>query len=396
MSNRSPGFGDVANPFGEVDNDVEDRYIPPSMSTTPTMPSWDQPSPQRTNDQIEVEDDEPFTAAHLAAATQSSVPSATAADNRSAAPPPPPPQRPQQHPLPFTTSVPAQSVTGKIGPPSGTSTVPSVSRLASAPDTARLLPSSTGSGGGGGGGNTNNNTNSSSSPAGLPIEDPSTYPFYSIKRYRTFFNVDTDEVLHRIFRSVALFFKGDFFDHISENPDLYGPFWIASTLVFVSAAAGNTASYIAYRKASSPHGDTPPAPSDPSTPTTGWYYDVDKVGGSMGLFYGYVGVVGVLLWVALRWGFKARMGLAKIWCAYGYALAVFIPIAALCVLPMEAVRWSLVGAATAASGVFLVSNFRATVVEAAGAQAVPVLLVMVVAHAALGLALKLYFFRYSY
>ena len=200
-------------------------------------------------------------------------------------------------------------------------------------------------------------------------------------------------MLSRIFRAVALFFKGDFFDHVGDNPDLYGPFWIASTLVFVSAAAGNTASYIAYRgSSSSSSGDAPPVEDGN---VSGWYYDVDKVYASLGLFYGYVGVVGLGLWIALRWGFKAGIGLAKVWCIIGYSLAAYIPMAALCVLPMEVVRWSLVGAATLMSGAFLVLNFRAVVVEAAGAQAVPMLLIMMGLHAALGLALKMYFFHYS-
>lgn len=59
----------------------------------------------------------------------------------------------------------------------------------------------------------------------------------------------------------------------------YGPFWIASTLVFVSAAAGNYANYIAYHRSHS---------ADEHT-ASGWYYDVDKVGGSMALFYGRSG-----------------------------------------------------------------------------------------------------------
>lgn len=114
----------------------------------------------------------------------------------------------------------------------------------------------------------------------------------------------------------------------------------------------------------------------------------------MVLFYGYVGVVGMVLYLVMRW-FKAGMSLAQVWCAYGYALSGYIPMAALCVLPTEAVRWSLVGAATVMSGAFLILNFRSPIIEAAGKQAVPVLLAMAALHAGLGLALKLYFFRYS-
>ena len=50
----------------------------------------------------------------------------------------------------------------------------------------------------------------------------------------------------------------------------YGPFWVATTLVFVTAVTGNYANYVSYRK------------SHPSTDATAgaWYYDVNKVGTS--------------------------------------------------------------------------------------------------------------------
>lgn len=43
---------------------------------------------------------------------------------------------------------------------------------------------------------------------------------------------------------------------------------------------------------------------------------MDKVGGSFGLFYGYVGIVGLVLYFVLRW-FKAGVSLASVWCVYG-------------------------------------------------------------------------------
>jgi hypothetical protein len=170
--------------------------------------------------------------------------------------------------------------------------------------------------------------------------------------------------------------------HLSNNvlTCRYGPFWIASTLIFVSAAAGNTASYLAYHKK---HTDT----------GAGWYYDVDKVGGSMGLFYGYVGVLGLVLYAVLRY-FKAGLSLASVWCTYGYALVAYIPMAALCVLPFELARWILVSVATLISGVFLVRNFQSHVFESAGMHASVILLAIAVLHVALGLALKFYFFNY--
>ncbi len=46
----------------------------------------------------------------------------------------------------------------------------------------------------------------------------------------------------------------------------YGPFWIATTLVFVSAVTGNYASYLSYR---SKH-------AGGAASQQVWYYDINK------------------------------------------------------------------------------------------------------------------------
>jgi len=45
-----------------------------------------------------------------------------------------------------------------------------------------------------------------------------------------------------------------------------------------------------------------------------------QVGYSAILFYGYVGVIGFLLYAVLHWGFKGTTSLVQTWCAYGRAL----------------------------------------------------------------------------
>jgi len=60
---------------------------------------------------------------------------------------------------------------------------------------------------------------------------------------------------------------------LTQPPCSYGPFWIAATLVFLSSATGNLASYYAYRG------------------TGAWTYDIQKVTLSALLFYGYITVV---------------------------------------------------------------------------------------------------------
>lgn len=354
MSKTGSGFEDVADPFGEIDTEVPDRYEPPVNASAWERQQVDKSQPEMLD---LMEDDEPFTAAHLAASLQSSVPAVQPTITTT--------------PSPTELDVNLGGVSnGKKGRSYGSSDKPAAPVPPQSQTTQAMLQSF--------GGTANFNGSSS-----LPVEDPASYPFYSVKRYRSYYDVDTEQVLGRMFRAVALFFKGDFVDHINSNPDLYGPFWIASTLVFVSAAAGNTASYIAFHH----KGGTS------EEPTAAWYYDVDKVGGSMGLFYGYVGVIGMVLWAVLRW-FQGTVGLAHVWCVYGYALTAYIPMAALCILPMEAVRWSLVSVATAMSGAFLLLNLKTPVTETMGSKAVPVLLTIAGLHAGLGLALKMYFFQY--
>ncbi len=79
----------------------------------------------------------------------------------------------------------------------------------------------------------------------------------------------------------------------------------------------------------------------------------------------------------------------------GYALAVFIPISFVCIFPVEIMRWSVIGAATFVSGMFILLNFRRPVFDHVGAKALPIYLAMAALHLGLGLALKLFFFRYT-
>ena len=228
-------------------------------------------------------------------------------------------------------------------------------------------------------------------------EDHSVHSRLSIKRYRGFFDVDTSDVAGRIGSALAFWRGGDFVDGLNGSPDLYGPFWIASTLVFVSAAAANTAGYIAHQAKKS--GDDSSASS-----SAYWYYDVDKVGGSMALFYGYIGVVGVGMWAAMKY-FKASTAtasasLATVWCVYGYALTVFVPVSVACVVPSDTARWVLVMTATAVSAAFLLQNVRVCLnmggseTEGGKAAGGVVLAVAAALHAGLGLALKFVFFDY--
>ena len=87
-----------------------------------------------------------------------------------------------------------------------------------------------------------------SNSTGLP--PPATSSSSSSKRflwtlsfYAQFFDVDTSSVLSRCW--AALFPRANFLDVLEGNPDLYGPIWIATTVVFILFLGGTISQYLA-------------------------------------------------------------------------------------------------------------------------------------------------------
>ncbi|MEW5313450.1 MAG: hypothetical protein WDW38_005016 [Sanguina aurantia] len=268
-------------------------------------------------------------------------------------------------------------------------------------DAPAFAPSGSGqpfTGGGAAGGS------SGSSPSAKTYEqveeESAKLAFYNIRRYRPYFNLDTKDAVWRATSSLFGPFRPTFMADTMARPDLYGPFWIATTLIFVTAVAGNFASYIAFVQEQhsvasppplSPGGFAPPSP--PSSSQAQWYNDYGKMSASAAVFYGYVFLVGMALYFILRY-FKGDMKLVNVWCIYGYSLTIFIPISLVCVVPIETVRWCAVATATLMSGLFLFMNLRAVIYAAAPARATIMLIVILLLHLALGVGLKLYFFSY--
>lgn len=90
--------------------------------------------------------------------------------------------------------------------------------------------------------------NRKAASSGLPL--PATASSSSRKRflwtmsfYAQFFDVDTSAVLSRCW--AALYPRANFLDVLEGNPDLYGPFWIATTVVFILFLGGTISQYLA-------------------------------------------------------------------------------------------------------------------------------------------------------
>lgn len=202
--------------------------------------------------------------------------------------------------------------------------------------------------------------------------------FFSVQAYRPYFNVDTSDVVERI-RDSVLPFRGDFVEKTSHNPDMYGPFWICSTLIFLTAALGNFAAYLSHKTSSG---------------GIAWHYDITKVTVSAGLFYGYVGIVPLALYFLLKY-LGVVSGLVQLWCLYGYSLFIFIPASFFSAVPVEIVRWVAVGVAGVMSAVFLAVNIRSHI-KTASERWFLIVVGSAVVQLGLALVVKLYFFTFFY
>nr|CAB3477585.1 unnamed protein product [Digitaria exilis] len=155
-------------------------------------------------------------------------------------------------------------------------------------------------GGGGGGGGRGGSAGSDDTAQG------GWFRMFSVAAYKPYFDVDTSDVVERIWESVFPF-RGTFTEKTSDNPDLYGPFWTCTTLIFVAASIATFVTYLSHKWHKKE-----------------WNYDINLVTWSAGLFYGYVTFVPLLLYVILKY-FSAPAGLVQLWCLYGYSLFIFIP-----------------------------------------------------------------------
>ncbi|XP_044483876.1 protein YIPF1 homolog [Mangifera indica] len=195
---------------------------------------------------------------------------------------------------------------------------------------------------------------------------------FLITTYKPYFDIDTADVLDRIKDSLFPF-RDNFNEKTAINPDLYGPFWICTTLIFVAASIGTFVTYIAHKLKNKE-----------------WEYDINLVTWSAGLFYGYVTIVPLGLYFILKY-FSAPSDLVPLFCLYGYSLFVFIPALCLSVVPFEIFRWVVAGLAGFMSATFVATNLRAHI-KSAGERWLLIVAGIFLLQLALSVALKLYLF----
>ncbi|KAF9201667.1 hypothetical protein BGZ49_008112 [Haplosporangium sp. Z 27] len=212
-------------------------------------------------------------------------------------------------------------------------------------------------------------------PARPTQEQAQNHPIWSLAYYAKFFDVDTSQVMERCFASVIP--KDNFLDVMGGRPDLYGPFWIATTVIFVLFVTSSIVDSInAYIN------------------KTVYSYDIFQLTFAFGTIYTYAFLIPLLVWGATKY-FGCQPDLLEMLALYGYALTIWIPVSVLSVIPIELARWILLGIGAGFSGVFLIRNMYPVLSRAEGQIAKIILLLVILFHGVLALILKYKFFAYE-
>ncbi|KAI3520885.1 hypothetical protein L2E82_33487 [Cichorium intybus] len=204
---------------------------------------------------------------------------------------------------------------------------------------------------------------------------PGWLKIFTVAAYQPYFDVDTSDILDRI-KDSFFPFKGTFNQKTATSPDLYGPFWICTTLIFVSASIGTCVTYIARK-----------------LHNLEWDYDIHLLTWSATVLYGYVIVVPISLYIILKY-LSVPLRLAQLLCLYGYSLFIFIPAVFLSIIPVEAFRWVVTGVAGFMSAMFVASNLRSHIASA-GESWIWIVSGIFLLQLALSIVLKVYLFSVS-
>lgn len=207
-----------------------------------------------------------------------------------------------------------------------------------------------------------------------------TYSLWQMEYYQKYFNISTTDFVSRLIGSVIPSFgENSLLNKIRPNPDLYGPFWITTTLICTIAIGGNIVSFVQnFGK------------------NYTWQTDFHKVTFSAFTILIYSLAIPAVLYVLMRSRqSRAELEFIEILCIYGYSLAIYIPVSLLWLINVSFLQWLFVMIAIVSSGSVLFVTFWPVFAQDENKKiSIGIITTMLVLNALLGVGFMLYFFHY--
>ena len=185
--------------------------------------------------------------------------------------------------------------------------------------------------------------------------------------------MSTDLLFSRIFRTLNPASSSFYTDE--SNPDLYGPFWITTTLILLIAVTSNLSSYIEWKWG-------------PSQGSGTWAYDFSKLSVACSVFYSLITWVTLVLYFFLVRAGQGR-GLIELVSVMGYSFVPLLFVSLMLVIPVGLLQWVVVGVGCVVQAWFMVKNVW---VDRSNAKVTPVVAVLVAGDVGIALLFKWYFF----
>jgi len=189
---------------------------------------------------------------------------------------------------------------------------------------------------------------------------------------KPYFKVKYNDIKTRVISSFIPL-NNNFIKIANDNPDLYGPFWIYTTLIYVMAAGGALSYYF-------------------TNSANNYFQMFVPVAGSIIYTFGFG--FPFALWICMKL-FKIDMKYVSLICLYGYSLTCLVPVLILCSTGFAWIQWLLLMYGICNSTAFVLINLWNIINELEKKNKYTLLGILAGGQFILFLILKFYFFGSS-
>ena len=189
--------------------------------------------------------------------------------------------------------------------------------------------------------------------------------------FKKYFQITSNDFILRFINSFIPF-NHKFGNLIQNNPDLYGPIWIYTSLILLISATGSLTRTLQGHN------------------NKNFFQEFIPIAGTTVYSVGFGLPILITFLMKL---FGVKLGFVHVICTYGYSFSIFLPISIICVIQINAVQWIALIYAVFSSTSLLVVNYHKLMGEFSKNRKYIIIIIVLLAQLGLLLFFKLYFFR---
>ena len=189
--------------------------------------------------------------------------------------------------------------------------------------------------------------------------------------FKKYFQITSNDFILRFINSFIPF-NNKFGNLIKNNPDLYGPIWIYTSLIILLSATGSLTRTIQGHN------------------NKNFFQEFIPIAGSTIYMVGFG--LPILITILMK-VFGIKLGFVHVICTYGYSFSIFLPISIICVIQYNYIQWIALIYAVFSSTSLLVVNYYKSMGDFSRNKKSIIIGIVLLAQIGLLLFFKLYFFR---